>query len=435
MDNVTHALAGLLAADVLVGATTPRGATPDPDFRRRAWLVSALTNNLPDFDFLYRAITAGRVGYLLHHRGHTHTFVVGLVLGLSTFAVVASLERRRSRREPWADGKTGERARRRERHALLALSVGGPAIHIGMDFFNNYGIHPFWPVDNGWVYGDSIFIIEPWFAVFTIPPLYFACRTIGAKLLLASILVLVVVLAWLLPLASATTAMLLMLGAAGWFWWCSRARAERRAFQSLLGSLLVLLLFVGAGRAARARVLESQTGSGALRLDAVLTPAPANPLCWSAITIAQRAQRYELKLATLSLWPELVGPDGCRFEPSGKSLLEGGARSSGRFGELSNQAVVGKTPPGLRWDLAWSAPVSELKSLFRANCQAAAYLRYSRVPFWFPAQPEGVFLGDLRYDRRPDLEFAELEVSARPENCPRFVPPWRPPRHDLLETQ
>ena len=34
-------------------------------------------------------------------------------------------------------------------------------LHIGMDFMNNYGVHPFWPVDSRWWYGDSVFIIEP----------------------------------------------------------------------------------------------------------------------------------------------------------------------------------------------------------------------------------------------------------------------------------
>jgi hypothetical protein len=43
-------------------------------------------------------------------------------------------------------------------------------------------------------------------------------------------------------------------------------------------------------------------------------------------------------------------------------------------------------------------------------------------------------IGDLRYDREVELSFAELELSgAHP--CPQFVPPWIPPRSDLLEDE
>ena len=41
-------------------------------------------------------------------------------------------------------------------------------------------------------------------------------------------------------------------------------------------------------------------------------------------------------------------------------------------------------------------------------------------------------LPDLRYDRSPGLDFTELEGTIPPSECPRFVPPWLPPRHELL---
>ena len=34
----------------------------------------------------------------------------------------------------------------------------GTLLHLGMDFLNSYGVHPFWPIQNRWVYGDSVFI-------------------------------------------------------------------------------------------------------------------------------------------------------------------------------------------------------------------------------------------------------------------------------------
>ena len=67
MDNLTHALAGMLLADVTLLVVTPRGETIDPKLRRRARWASAIANNLPDLDFVLRRLTPGRVGYLLHH--------------------------------------------------------------------------------------------------------------------------------------------------------------------------------------------------------------------------------------------------------------------------------------------------------------------------------------------------------------------------------
>ncbi|HEY3493368.1 MAG TPA: metal-dependent hydrolase [Polyangiaceae bacterium] len=428
MDNVTHALAGLLLAEAVLGTLEARGERVSPSFRRRAWFVSALTNNLPDFDFLYTGITEGKLGYLLHHRGHTHTVGAALVFGAVTFLVVDALARRRRRRVERTDEEPRVPV---ERGVMLALSFAGGLVHIGMDFCNNYGVHPFWPVVDAWFYGDSIFIIEPWFVVFTVPPLYFASRKLWAKALLGAILAVFVGLAWLLPLAGIVTASVLSGGAVVWFWWCSRVRTGQRAVQSLVGSLAVLFVFAAAGRIARARVLESQADIA--KLDAVLTPAPSNPLCWSAIIAGERGARYELRVLTLSLAPDLVPPEACRFEPSGRSLPE----STERFGDATRDpsAPAGRTPPGLRQELAWNAPLAELRSLYASNCQAAAFLRYSRVPFWFAKSRTELYLGDLRYDREPDEEFAELEVEAKPSRCPRFVPPWRPPRHDILESR
>ena len=43
--------------------------------------------------------------------------------------------------------------------ALVAASLAG---HLVLDSWNTYGVHPFWPVDSRWYYGDAIFIFEPW---------------------------------------------------------------------------------------------------------------------------------------------------------------------------------------------------------------------------------------------------------------------------------
>ena len=86
----------------------------------------------------------------------------------------------------------------------------------------------------------------------------------------------------------------------------------------------------------------------------------------------------------------------------------------------------------VRWDRGWEAPLAELVALDRGNCQVAALLRFVRVPFWLRVGADSLHVGDLRYDREPGPGFAEFVVPARPATCPASVPPWRPPRADLL---
>ena len=42
---------------------------------------------------------------------------------------------------------------------LIAIAL---ASHLALDALNSYGVHPFYPVDNTWYFGDAVFILEPW---------------------------------------------------------------------------------------------------------------------------------------------------------------------------------------------------------------------------------------------------------------------------------
>src|SRR5215470_5595387 len=93
MDNVTHSLAGVLVAEMVC-----LGREQEPDatrFRTAALWTSVLANNLPDMDFVYRRITPGKLGYLLHHRGHTHTLVGATVLSVVALSLVFAWTRLR----------------------------------------------------------------------------------------------------------------------------------------------------------------------------------------------------------------------------------------------------------------------------------------------------------------------------------------------------
>src|SRR5262245_20980231 len=198
MDNVTHTLIG-----ALLGETVARTTQPDPrglpDEIRRNLLVAtaAIGSNLPDVDVLYSFI-GGKINYLLQHRGHSHTIIGALVLAAVAFAITR-----------WRLKSRGQAPSARDVRWLAGVLTVTPLLHIGMDFTNNYGVHPFWPLSNRWFFGDAVFIAEPllWAAC---APLVFTFRTLFARLLVAAVLAIGVGLALLSGLVPRLPAIVLI---------------------------------------------------------------------------------------------------------------------------------------------------------------------------------------------------------------------------------
>ena len=69
--------------------------------------------------------------------------------------------------------------------------------------------------------------------------------------------------------------------------------------------------------------------------------------------------------------------------------------------------------------------------LVRESCPALAAMRFIRVPIWSAVGDSTVLLGDVRYGGGGS-GFADVRVPRRSAGCPRGVPPWTPPRADLL---
>jgi len=142
LDNLTHTLLGAALAKSRLGRVSPL-AVP-------AILIAA---NLPDLDGLY-GIFGGREEYLLHHRGFSHSLLgIALLAPLLTLAV-RGLERR-FRPAPSAS------APRRFGPLLVAVFLALLS-HPALDFLNTYGIRPGLPFDATPVYGDLVFILDPW---------------------------------------------------------------------------------------------------------------------------------------------------------------------------------------------------------------------------------------------------------------------------------
>jgi len=452
VDNVTHTLAGLVVAHAalyLRGRRRPPAATGP--LQLATLTTSALANNAPDLDFLYRGITPGRLGYLLHHRGHTHTLLATLPLGLFCVAAVAAVLRLR-----------GQRLGRSEWGFLLGVALLGGVLHVTMDFGNNYGVHPFWPLDDHWYYGDAIFIIEPWLLIALGGIVFGASRSLAARALIGLILVGLSSVAWIQaygpsPLLQPALAVLLTLGSAVWLGWMrwSAPHWRRRSAVLCLGLGLFAQLLCRA--IARDRVQRSLAQAGSFELVSLAsTPLPADPLCWSmlAVGLSGGGREYVIQQAFVSAWPAVWPESACPWPHAGTTA------------PLAPPAAPLPAAAGISWGLEFRAPLAELRALAREDCVARAFLRFARVPFWLQTRPSGTLLsdarlpdarlpdarlpdarlperkppetrlpvnehraqliGDERFDRSPAIEFAELPLEPDAQ-CPRFEPPWRPP--------
>ncbi len=141
MDNFTHSLVGLAAAKAGLERVSPY-----------ATAVCVLAANLPDADMV--TLFAGRYVYLEEHRGVSHSIVGTLALSVVFPLIFYGVERLLAfwrGREPRAKLK-----------GLLLCSLALGASHPLLDWTNNYGVRPLLPWDARWLYGDLVFILDPW---------------------------------------------------------------------------------------------------------------------------------------------------------------------------------------------------------------------------------------------------------------------------------
>jgi inner membrane protein len=141
VDNLTHSLVGLAAAKAGLESRSPY-----------ATFVCVAAANLPDIDIV--ALAGGPAFYLKHHRGITHSIVGTLALAVAFPLLFCAAER------GWARAR-GRDARARLK-GLLACSLLLSASHPLLDWTNSYGVRPFLPWDGRWIYGDLLFVIDPW---------------------------------------------------------------------------------------------------------------------------------------------------------------------------------------------------------------------------------------------------------------------------------
>lgn len=410
MDNLTHTLVGLVVGETAARATRPDPAGVASEARRNLVVtLMAVGSNVPDLDFIPSRVLDSKLNYLLHHRGHTHTIIGALLLSLILYACC----------EAWCRWKR-QPLSHRDRGQLLGIGLLASLLHIALDFTNSYGVHPFWPFDNRWFYGDSVFIVEPLFwaasapllfllrskfargfvalAVFAGAALSVATGMVPASLcavLIAVTLVMLIVGKLARPLTALATSLALWFGVNAAFMYSSAVAGER------------------------VTTLATTTFADAQLLDHVLTPMPVNPFCWQAVVVQANEGQWFVRRAALALAPQWISAQRC---PSRSDTSETTAPM--------RASTVADTD-----EIEWINEIAMDRALLtdwaENDCDAAAFLRFARAP-WIANDGKNLVLGDARFDNERGLSFAEIELEAGRMACMKHIPPWVEPREDLL---
>ena len=406
MDNLSHTVAGLLAGELLHRSLPAEAATDRHALRRSLMLVTcALAGNFPDLDLVLTPLLPAPLGYLLHHRGHTHTLLYAFPQAMLLAALLYLLwpSARRLLRQS-ATARTG---------FGLALAVGF-GLHLAMDYLNSYGLHPFHPFNSGWVYGDMIFILEPVFWVAFGIPMVMTLRQPALRwlLLLAAPLALALF-AWRGFLAWQSLAALLAIGLALAI---AGTRQRRSGLRLPLAAAALGLAFVGLqsvassqARALMAHDLHSRDPKAQL-LDAAMSPYPANPACWAFVAVESRADtgQYRISRGMLSLAPTMMPVSAC---PSA----------------FAEQAPA-PGQPVLVLLSQHDYSLERLRRLAVDDCYVQDWLRFARMPVL-----DQDSVSDARFASTPRGNFATLPlVEPAQRTCLTGVPAWRMPRADLL---
>jgi inner membrane protein len=397
VDNITHTFVGAALSECAL----PRDAAPGA--RRVLMALGAVAANAPDIDLIYTGLTEAPLGYLLHHRGHSHTLPGLVVLGLLIAGVLRL----------WPGARNGlEAAGGRRVAALVSAALGS---HPLLDAANSYGTLLWYPLSNRWHYGDAVFVLEPSLWVLLGVPVALNARRRWSRAL-----------AWIVtvapPLAFVAVGLVtppvfaaLAVGGAGLVVLLRRRPARARAALVLSVTAALFIGMAGVSAVARAEARERLLAADAGPLvDIVLNPAPATPWCWSVLSIERDNAEDGLlvRRGTLSLLPRIWPASTCVTH---RLLADSG------FADALDAALV--------WNREWQVDLTQLRSLHATDCRIRAWLQFGRAPFIADGR-----IVDLRFDNPLSSNFSAMAFAAAgaPAGCPPNLTNWDAPRSDVL---
>lgn len=399
MDNISHSLVGLAVGQAATRLCATRSQAQAEKLRVPLLLTSLVGANFPDIDFLYVGITPGKLGYFLHHRGHSHTLIAAIPEAFFVLLLIkAFLSRFKFSKTDWA--------------WLGATALLGPALHIGMDYWNSYGVHPFWPFDSRWRYGDMIFILEPWIWVTLLPFLIYESISIVTKVFFSILFATAIGLCAFAGYVPWQMVLVVTLWGLSILSLVRKCGSGARIFLTTAALACLLILFSTVSQQVKIDLTQwiHERFPRSEIQDIALTPLPANPFCWNVHTLELSDEHYITRQGTVAAFSRFLGAAQC---PKIHKL-----RSTSTSIPLI--PVPAPPRPEVLWTGQFEAPLRELHELINQSCTARAFLRFSRIPIWAKTTDGAVILKDSRFD------FTEVRIEKN-EKCPDHVPNWTTP--------
>jgi inner membrane protein len=398
VDNVTHGLVGAAMAECAL----PQGTLA----RTRAVFMWAgvLAANAPDVDLLYTGIIEEPLGYLLHHRGHSHTLPGLVALGGVIWAGLRLWPKIRQ----VVDGS---------RSRLIWLIAAALVSHVLMDTANGYGTHLYYPLSSRWVYGDAVFVLEPWlWAILGAAVAMNSSRWLWRVVVPLVTLLLIGTLVSIGLLHAGVAAV--MLGTIGVATILVRAwERKTRAWTALVATAAIFASMAGVSRVVKAEARRAASGLDAGEvIDIVADSNPGVPWCWAVLTLQHASDGSTdvliARRATLSLLPGVWPASACASAQLGSRWQEGA--------EPASRAMV--------WHRRWRSDLAELRRLSVSNCRVRAWLQFGRAP----RVADGV-IRDLRFENPIGQNFTPMAIDNGSGGCPAYLTDWPPPRRDVLK--
>ncbi len=262
MDPVAHTLLGAALAE-----------TGLKKLSRYAGATLIIGANLPDIDVV--AQFWGEDVALYVRRGWSHGILALVILPLLLAGAVWA----------WHRWRGAQRSDAPPFHltTIIALAYLGTWSHPLLDWLNTYGVRLLMPFSDTWYYGDTLFIVDPWFWLLSAAGLVLACNHRGALVgwaLLATLASLLIFSSALAPLTVKIIWLsgIIALAAVRW-------RRTLSGIWTARVSLATLTLYVGSAYGL-ARLAEAKhPGNTNQPRQVQANPMPGNPFAHRTITV------------------------------------------------------------------------------------------------------------------------------------------------------